>query len=268
MVCLAIPTLRPLYLRNRDHGSTTIDYTSRAHTDGVGSDPELPRFTMLSDHKPPMTPQSQWSEPAPSPQRTLLGTPNPLRSGAKSSISSPRQTVIRDSGSSHTMVEHWQPDHAPVRSLSPCPPSPDEDVDPDLKLPLYSTEGTILRPSSVYTKRSRRDSVDDILGLYNERSRSRGGASSLGRSQTHEPNTSSGQGVAITTTTNHYDVQYCLSGEPEGGRSSTISDGDVAGHGSYRDLATSHGNTGHDRIRTGVVDETVKVNMENWPLTS
>ena len=41
--------------------------------------------------------------------------------------------------------------------------------------------------------------MDDILGLYNERSRSRGGASSLGRSQLHELETSSShvEGMAL-----------------------------------------------------------------------
>ncbi|KAM7205949.1 hypothetical protein V8F33_000779 [Rhypophila sp. PSN 637] len=177
MVCLAIPTLRPLYLRN--HGTTTIDYTARAHAYGDGSDPELPRFTMLSDHKSTLTPQTPFSEQGPFAQDLTPDNRSEAPSDSKTFNPRARSAVIRDSSSSHTMVEHW---HQPTTTAA-IAPTLQEDMEPETKPPLYVTdlEGpkAIRPPSSVYTKRSNRsDSVDDILGLYNtERSRSRGAAS-------------------------------------------------------------------------------------------
>lgn len=47
MVCLGVPTLRPLYLRHR---SLSIGYGDREHNSHA--DEQLPRFTMV-DQKPP-----------------------------------------------------------------------------------------------------------------------------------------------------------------------------------------------------------------------
>jgi hypothetical protein len=49
MVCLGIPTLRPLYLKQR--GQLSIGYDGRSH--GTQADEELPQFTMV-DQKPPV----------------------------------------------------------------------------------------------------------------------------------------------------------------------------------------------------------------------
>ncbi|KAL2127220.1 hypothetical protein VTI74DRAFT_11078 [Chaetomium olivicolor] len=124
MVCLGIPTLRPLYLRRR---STSIGYGDHhtAHRD----DPESPQFTMCEPkEQPPSTPPSEKAMPGqvPRPQ-----SPN----------------FLRDSASSHTVVESTP-----------------------------STDGTPLtKPPPAHTKgHNNSDSVDDILGLYKERSRSRG----------------------------------------------------------------------------------------------
>ncbi|KAM7208251.1 hypothetical protein V8F20_001531 [Naviculisporaceae sp. PSN 640] len=189
MVCLAVPTLRPLYLRN--HGSTTIDYTARAHAYGDGSDPELPRFTMLSDTKSPITPQTPSSEQICFPEKaaSVLG----VRGEATQPPSTtPRAAIIRDSSSSHTMVEQWHQPNTTANVSAPIlyttPPSPDnDDPEADIKpLACKAEVHQVIRPpSSVYTKRSNRsDSVDDILGLYNsERSRSRGAASTQSRTR-------------------------------------------------------------------------------------
>src|SRR6478609_6991323 len=50
MVCLGIPTLRPLYLKQR---GMSIGYTGREHT--RDDDPEMPAFTMCE--QPPQTPE-------------------------------------------------------------------------------------------------------------------------------------------------------------------------------------------------------------------
>lgn len=119
--------------------------------------------------------------------------------------------------------------------------------------------------------------MDDILGLYNERSRSRGGASSLGRSQPHEPYSGTGHemgtvmpdpppGLAITLMKNDYDGKYFHNEEQKGGRSSPVVEENVVGYGSYNDSAIR--GFGHDRIDSGDsgVEGRVKVNLDNWPL--
>ncbi|KAK3320410.1 hypothetical protein B0T19DRAFT_240226 [Cercophora scortea] len=184
MICLGIPTLRPLYLRNRI-GST--GYGERAHT-AHASDPELPQFTMCdqkpldprpqqirdpSPRPPPSTKEeyhtSEASSTSSSPQRKLpkdgpgpgsIYTPGSKLETDHARNTSPAQSIsscMRDSGSSHTMVEQ-------------TPPSPEP--------PIPAAKYTPTRPANVHMRLGRSDSVDDIVGLYNdERSRSRGGRS-------------------------------------------------------------------------------------------
>ncbi|KAK1834617.1 hypothetical protein QBC39DRAFT_389323 [Podospora conica] len=169
MVCLGIPTLRPLYLKQR---GMSIGYTGREHT--RDDDPEMPAFTMCEQPPPgleqgkkqPLPEPEQWREPPPPPEPEYEMTQAPLPRRGPQHIENPPLSIIeeqqeprdpspeynaflRDSASSHTMVEH---------SPSPGP--------------------YLQRPESVRT-RDRSDSVDDILGLYNsDRSRSRGAMSS------------------------------------------------------------------------------------------
>ncbi|KAK3343475.1 hypothetical protein B0T25DRAFT_300146 [Lasiosphaeria hispida] len=131
MVCLGIPTLRPLYLKQRGLSQA---YGERGNTHASNS--ELPQFTMC-DQKP--------LDPTPKPAPIVQQEPAPIiTQQEKARDPSPPPSFLRDSSSSHTMVESPEPYPA--------------------------------RPESVYTRgRSDSDSVDDILGLYDsERSRSRG----------------------------------------------------------------------------------------------
>lgn len=142
MVCLGIPTLRPLYLRRRgmtedheDHPPNQINL-------------EMPDFTIVEQHKQEQQ-QKQFGD-------HKLSTTSGSHSKADRSPSPPPPAYIRDSASSHTVVD--------IDSL--------RDVE---------TFQTPLSPASMQKKsrRRRNDSVDDILGLYNaERSRSRGTAHS------------------------------------------------------------------------------------------
>lgn len=151
MVCLGIPTLRPLYLKQR---GMSIGYSDRAHTHN--SDPELPLFTMCEQKPPaPVPPRTSEKVEAESAEvaegigeKTGHMELEESATQADARTSSPGPTsFLRDSSSSHTMVES-----------SPSP------------------EPHVQRPESART-RDRSDSVDDILGLYNsDRSRSRGRA--------------------------------------------------------------------------------------------
>ncbi|KAK3680859.1 hypothetical protein B0T22DRAFT_313874 [Podospora appendiculata] len=195
MICLGIPTLRPLYLRNRI-GST--GYGDRGAHTAHASDPELPQFTMCdqkpldprpqqirdpSPRPPPSTKEeyhtSEASSTSSSPQRrgSKNGRPSPgsrcTPGGSKTGharTTSPAQSIssyMRDSGSSHTMVE-------------PAPPSPEP--------PIPAKYHTPTRPANVHMRLGRSDSVDDIVGLYNdERSRSRGGQSGHGSRENITP---------------------------------------------------------------------------------
>lgn len=150
MVCLGIPTLRPLYLKQR---GMSIGYSDRAHTHN--SDPELPLFTMC-ENKPPTQPPQISEKPMVEDTRVIEATTNKMGKIEEEQHeiqpdepgSDPQPTTfLRDSSSSHTMVES-----------SPSP------------------EPQIQRPERART-RERSDSVDDILGLYDsDRSRSRGRA--------------------------------------------------------------------------------------------
>ncbi|KAK3953016.1 hypothetical protein QBC32DRAFT_340081 [Pseudoneurospora amorphoporcata] len=155
MVCLGIPTLRPLYLRRRglteDHDELPPNRNKL----------EMPDFTMVEQHK-----QEQ--------QQNQLGDHKlPTTSGSHSkgerSPSPPPPAYVRDSASSHTVAD--------MDSLG--------DVE---------TFQTPLSPASMQKKsrRGRNDSVDDILGLYDaERSRSRGTARSQGTRSTMSAHESS-----------------------------------------------------------------------------
>jgi hypothetical protein len=139
MVCLGVPTLRPLYLRQR---GMTIGYSDRANTHAT--DPELPLFTMCEqkpgDSKPPAEKQAMKEDPQEKSQEA-----GPIQEKHYSSSPEPK-SFLRDSSSSRTAVESSP-------SPEPCLP---------------------MKPESVRT-RDRSDSVDDILGLYDsDRSRSRG----------------------------------------------------------------------------------------------
>ncbi|KAK4454849.1 hypothetical protein QBC34DRAFT_103193 [Podospora aff. communis PSN243] len=139
MVCLGVPTLRPLYLRQR---GMTIGYSDRANTHAT--DPELPLFTMCEqkpgDSKPPTEKQEMKEKPQEKPQEVEQVQEKPCTS------SSEPKSFLRDSSSSRTAVESSP-------SPEPCLPTKPERVQ----------------------SRDRSDSVDDILGLYDsDRSRSRG----------------------------------------------------------------------------------------------
>ncbi|KAK0740028.1 hypothetical protein B0T18DRAFT_201416 [Schizothecium vesticola] len=166
MVCLGIPTLRPLYLKQR---GMSIGYTGREHT--RDDDPEMPAFTMCE--QPPQGLEQGKKQALPEPEQETWQPPSelvyemvqaPPRRGLPYYENPPLSIIeeqqeprdpgseynafLRDSASSHTMVEH-----------SPSP------------------EPYLRRPESART-RDRSDSVDDILGLYNsDRSRSRGAVS-------------------------------------------------------------------------------------------
>jgi len=166
MVCLGIPTLRPLYLKQR---GMSIGYTGREHT--RDDDPEMPAFTMceqppqgLEQEKKQALPEPEQERAQPPPQLEYEMAQAPPRRGLPYCENPPLSIIeeqpeprdlspeynafLRDSASSHTMVEH-----------SPSP------------------EPCLRRPESART-RDRSDSVDDILGLYNsDRSRSRGAMS-------------------------------------------------------------------------------------------
>jgi len=144
MVCLGVPTLRPLYLR---HCGMTANYSSKANNTHA-TDPELPLFTMCEQkpgsqnptHPPQEKPPQVFAPQPPPNEKPKPHNPNP----------SPEPTTfLRDSSSSRTAVDS-------TPSPEPCLP----------------------RPESAHTHtRHRSDSVDDILGLYDsERSRSRGRA--------------------------------------------------------------------------------------------
>lgn len=171
MVCLGIPTLRPLYLKQR---GMSIGYTGREHT--RDDDSEMPAFTMCEqlpqdvEHGKKQAlpgPDQEREQPPSEPKYEMMQAPprrgpqhletqhleNPplsiIEEQPEPRDPSPEYNAfLRDSASSHTMVEH-----------SPSP------------------EPYLQRPESART-RDRSDSVDDILGLYNsDRSRSRGAVS-------------------------------------------------------------------------------------------
>ncbi|KAK3491077.1 uncharacterized protein B0T23DRAFT_397110 [Neurospora hispaniola] len=138
MVCLGIPTLRPLYLRRR--GMTEDHEYHPPNQNNL----EMPEFTIVEQHK-----QEQQQKQSGDHKTPTAGA----GSKAERSPSPPPPAYVRDSASSHTIVD--------MESL--------RDID---------TFQTPLSPASMQRKNRRRrgnDSVDDILGLYNaERSRSRG----------------------------------------------------------------------------------------------
>lgn len=138
MVCLGIPTLRPLYLRRR--GMTEDHEYHPPNQNNL----EMPEFTIVEQHKQEQQQKSSGDHKTPTPGAS---------SKVERSPSPPPPAYVRDSASSHTIVD--------MESL--------RDID---------TFQTPLSPASMQRKNRRRrgnDSVDDILGLYNaERSRSRG----------------------------------------------------------------------------------------------
>ncbi|KAK5653445.1 hypothetical protein OQA88_8931 [Cercophora sp. LCS_1] len=151
MVCLGIPTLRPLYLRKR---GLDVEYGEKGQTHAT--DPELPLFTMCERPTPEQTP-IQEKPSSQIPHQDLSRSNRSETSGGNTlhTIQEDRQedvyeptSFLRDSSStssSHTMVE-----------------------------PTPSPEPFIQRPESACT-RERSNSIDDILGLYDsDRSRSRG----------------------------------------------------------------------------------------------
>lgn len=143
MVCLGVPTLRPLYLRQR---GMTIGYSDRANTHAT--DPELPLFTMCEQKPGDSKPPAEKQEMKEKPQGNPLEKPEEVEQaqGMQYSSSPEPKSFLRDSSSSRTAVESSP-------SPEPCLP---------------------MKPESVRT-RDRSDSVDDILGLYDsDRSRSRG----------------------------------------------------------------------------------------------
>lgn len=154
MVCLGIPTLRPLYLRRRgmaeDHDELPPNRNNL----------EMPEFTIVEQHKQEQQEKQSGDHKTPT---TGAG------SKAERSPSPPPPAYVRDSASSHTVVD--------MESL--------RDVE---------TFQTPLSPASMQTKsrRRRNDSVDDILGFYNaERTRSRGTVHSQGTRSTMSAHESS-----------------------------------------------------------------------------
>ncbi|KAK4163039.1 hypothetical protein QBC43DRAFT_320440 [Cladorrhinum sp. PSN259] len=148
MFCLGIPTFRPLYLKRR--GISTTDYGKRH--DSQHSDPELPRFTMI-DRK---------SQRTSTPYHYGQVDENHVEHTDKTPYGSPADSsnhqYLRDSGSSHTMVEGSPPTSTPLRP----PPTPRSS-----QLPPH----TITKPAKAHLERdgSDSDSVDVILGLYDGR---------------------------------------------------------------------------------------------------
>ena len=181
MVCLAIPTLRPLYLRRR--GISVVGYGDRPPTHA--SDPDLPQFTMITtypaDQKRPdldLEQQQQQQRP-PSPVTLLEEKLSAVAATLAAVAQSEPISFLRDSSSSSslTMVEGMSSSRASsasftssVCSSSPSSPGPEPELEPESGFYHYLLPA---RPESAHTRR-RSDSVDDILGLYNtERSRSR-----------------------------------------------------------------------------------------------
>ncbi len=217
MVCLGIPTLRPLYLKQR---GLSIGYGDRAHTHH--SDPGLPQFTMC-DQKPapsaPGTPQtsatseipeqqqqpdSKSRKPPPRPQTPLLFTNNhaqhiELTSVQKEEGLSSTPNHLRDSSSSHTMVDS-DSDSDAVPSPEPPPTRPknaylrDRDMSTERQRDLEWARKRELTPGPTCSDGDS-DSVDDILGLYNsDRSRSRGRVWNKLRDMNATPEPMAGQG--------------------------------------------------------------------------
>ncbi|KAK3315652.1 hypothetical protein B0H66DRAFT_347873 [Apodospora peruviana] len=238
MVCLGIPTLRPLYLRNR---GISVAYTEGALTNhDIGSDPELPRFTML-DQKAPPSPQT------PQQPQHISRPPSPQPTGEKGKLG-PHH--IRDSSSSHTMVE--------------SAPSPEP------KFPLYTTAGTIIRPpSSAHTKRSRSDSVDDILGLYDERSRSRGRSRASGRTTPGVVNSTNDATCFIATAKDTINYNDYYDDNHDGNRRKPLTGEGIIWARSDIDVqVTDHHHDVDDHARMDVEMGLHKSDVDNWPLRS
>ncbi|KAK0667675.1 hypothetical protein QBC41DRAFT_323488 [Cercophora samala] len=199
LVCLGIPTLRPLYLKQR--GISTIGYGNHHHTEQ--SDPGLPHFTMVDQKKKP--------DPSPDLSHNGFDTPEPrnlhLSHITLESPASPQgphflqqqqitpnptphntainQSHLRDSsstGSSHTMVDSTMA-------------SPEPEQHPLSYPHIYSrTAAAIARPPVAYIKdQHKRDhsgdtgdsiTVDDILGFYDTEEKSQNRIIPLSHDQT------------------------------------------------------------------------------------
>ncbi|KAK4175035.1 hypothetical protein QBC36DRAFT_29888 [Triangularia setosa] len=187
LVCLGIPTLRPLYLKQR--GISTIGYGNHHHTEH--SDPELPRFTMVdqkmrpdpspdlshndfdtSDPRNPHLSHITLDSP-PSPQRPKVSQPQQTTPNPTSHDTVTTQGHLRDSsstGSSHTMVDS-------TMASSELEQHP-------LSYPHIHSRAAaaITRPPSAHIKEHhKRDhsgdtgdsiTVDDILGFYDTEDKS------------------------------------------------------------------------------------------------
>ncbi|KAK3938887.1 hypothetical protein QBC46DRAFT_460024 [Diplogelasinospora grovesii] len=151
MVCLGIPTLRPLYLKKR---GMSIGYGDRRHSQYGNDEDVLPQFEMCGpEPQPPLPPSEKpLSEPQREPQNPFNDPTTDSRRSSQETQYNQQMHPVRDSASSHTMVESIH----------------DEEMGSDSPIfhsPILST------PESCHTHHSRRrsDSVDDILGLYDQR---------------------------------------------------------------------------------------------------
>jgi len=126
MVCLGVPTLRPLYLKQR---GMTIGDSERANTHAT--DPELPIFTMC-EQKP--------AAPKPQEATQVEETEEAEEAPGKSHHHSPEPTsFLRDSSSSRTMVESSpSPEPYPTRPESAYTRDRSDSVD-DI-LGLYNSD--------------------------------------------------------------------------------------------------------------------------------
>lgn len=90
MVCLGIPTLRPLYLKQR--GQLSIGYDGHQH-DTQEDEEELPRFTMV-DQKPPL----EFDSPRPDSTSTHDTSMKLEAASGSSSVAKPRPAHTREPG--------------------------------------------------------------------------------------------------------------------------------------------------------------------------
>lgn len=154
MVCLGIPTLRPLYLRKR---GLDVEYGDKGQTHAT--DPELPLFTMCEQPTPEVTPVRE--KPSTSSSQLPLQGP-----GGHGGLETQGTTL-------HTIEEDRQQEEA-YEPTSFLRDSSSTSSSHTMVEPTPSPEPYIQRPESVRS-RDRSNSIDDILGLYDsDRSRSRG----------------------------------------------------------------------------------------------
>ncbi len=142
MVCLGLPTLRPLYLRHRGLAVTSM-HPRHQHNDA------LPQFTMCAPELVPV-------------RKSLVTTDIEAAAGTIPS-------------SMHTRLGNSAPESvSTAECLVESTPRSTPDSIQNEKFAMHNVEITPMQPARVYAGRAK-DSVDEILGLYGQsRSQSRG----------------------------------------------------------------------------------------------